>query len=399
MNFFSVALEERRRLRSRSTFQIAIADRFAQLNAEHWRRVTRDGSFFHSAQYQEGFERMRPQNIEPRYALISEGDSPVAAVCMQIVSMNLTHVGRSGRKRILRRLGKGLEERVLVCGNLMAYGLHGVCVADGADKSAVWQAVAEVLYRVRRAEKLAGKTDIVLVKDLDAAAVAESGVLKKLSYGAVPTEPNMVLRVDANWRSHDDYLDSMLSKSRSDIKRLFRKFADAGCSIDRLVDIASHRDTLQGLYLQVHGNARFRPFTLPASYWPALAACGGDNVVIHVARRGERMIGFVLSLKDGETAFAYHIGFDRSAAAEGIPVYLRLLHTSLAQAVAFGCRRVSFGRTALEPKARMGCVPEPIYVWARHRHPMFNQLVQPLLRLVEAEEAPAITPFRPGAAS
>jgi hypothetical protein len=30
---------------------------------------------------------------------------------------------------------------------------------------------------------------------------------------------------------------------------------------------------------------------------------------------------------------------------------------------------------------------------------MFNQLVQPLLRLVEAEEAPAITPFRPGAAS
>ena len=49
MNFFSVALEERRRLRSRSAFQIAIADRFAQLNAEHWRRVTRDGSFFHSA--------------------------------------------------------------------------------------------------------------------------------------------------------------------------------------------------------------------------------------------------------------------------------------------------------------------------------------------------------------
>jgi predicted N-acyltransferase len=219
-------------------------------------------------------------------------------------------------------------------------------------------------------------------------------VLKKLSYGAVPTEPNMVLKADASWRSHDDYLNSLLSKSRSDIKRLFRKFADAGCTIDKLVDIATHQDTLQALYLQVHGNARFRPFTLPSSYWPALAACGGDNVVMHVARQGERVIGFVLSLKDGETAFAYHIGFDRAAAVEGIPVYLRLLHASLEQAIAFGCRCVSFGRTALEPKARMGCVPEPTYVWARHRHPMFNQLVQPLLRLVEAEEAPAITPFR-----
>ena len=399
MNFFSVALEERRRLRSRSAFQIAIADRFAQLNAEHWRRVTRDGSFFHSAQYQEGFERMRPQNIEPRYALISEGDSPRAAVCMQIARMNLSHVGRPGRKRALRRLGKALEERVLVCGNLMAYGLHGVCIAPGVDRSAVWQAVAEVLYRVRRAEKLAGKTDVVLVKDLDAAALAESGVLKKLSYGAVPTEPNMVLRVEAGWRSHDDYLDSMLSKSRSDIKRLFRKFSDAGCTVEPLADVATHQDVLQALYLQVHGNATFRPFTLPGSYWPALAASGGDSVVIHVARQGERAIGFVLSLKDGETAFAYHIGFDRTAAAQGIPVYLRLLHASLAQAIAFGCRRVSFGRTALEPKARMGCVPEPAYVWARHRNPMFNQLVQPLLPLVEAEEAPAITPFRPGAAS
>ena len=397
MNFFSVALEERRRLRSRSTFQIAVADRFAQLNPEHWRSVTRAGSFFHSAQYQAGFERMRPQNIEPRYALISDGERPVGAVCMQIAHMNLTHVGRSGRKRVLRRLGKGLEERVLVCGNLMAYGLHGVCIAEGADRSAVWQAVAEVLYRVRRAEKLAGTTDVVLVKDLDAAAMAESGVLKKLSYGAVPTEPNMVLLLDTGWRSHGDYLDSMLSKSRSDIKRLFRKFADAGCAIARLVDLAAHQDTLQALYLQVHGNARFRPFTLPASYWPALAACGGENVVLHVARQGERIVGFVLSLKDGDTAFAYHIGFDRAAAAEGIPVYLRLLHASLEQAIAFGCRRVSFGRTALEPKARMGCVPEPTYVWARHRHPMFNQLVQPLLRLVEAEQAPAITPFKQGA--
>lgn len=398
-NAIAVALEERRRLRSRSAFQIAIADRFAQLNAEHWGRVTHGGSFFHSPEYQSGFEHMRPQNIEPRYALISDGERPVAAVCMQIARMNLAHVGRSGRKRVLRRLGKGLEERILVCGNLMAYGLHGVCIADGADRSAVWQAVAEVLYRVRRAEKLAGATDVVLVKDLDAAALTESGVLKKLSYGAVPTEPNMVLRVDAGWRSHDDYLESLVSKSRSDIKRLFRKFADAGCAVERLADVAAHQDTLQALYLEVHGNARFRPFTLPPSYWPALAASGGDKVVMHVARQGERMIGFVLSLKDGETAFAYHIGFDRAAAAEGIPVYLRLLHASLAQAISFGCRRVSFGRTALEPKARMGCVPEPTYVWARHRHPMFNQLVQPLLRLVEAEQAPAITPFRQSAAN
>jgi hypothetical protein len=64
------------------------------------------------------------------------------------------------------------------------------------------------------------------------------------------------------------------------------------------------------------------------------------------------------------------------------------------QAIAFGCRRVSFGRTALAPKARLGCAPEPLYVGARHRHPFLNQLLQPLLRFIENEEPPEFTPFK-----
>jgi predicted N-acyltransferase len=220
-------------------------------------------------------------------------------------------------------------------------------------------------------------------------------VLKKLSYGAVPTEPNMVLALDSSWRTHADYLGSLTSKYRSDVKnRIFKKFEEAGCSVERLTDVASTGGQLHQLYLQVHGNATLRPFTLPDAYWAGLAEAGGRDIAFHVARQGDRVLGFIVSLKDGETALAYHIGFDRAAAESGLPVYLRLLHASLAQALEFGCRRVSFGRTALEPKARMGCAPEPTSIWARHRHPMLNKIVQPLLTLIEAEEAPEFTPFK-----
>jgi hypothetical protein len=395
----SLALEERRRLRSPTLLQFAIADRFSQLSESAWREVTDTGSFFHSATYQRAFERVRPPNIEPRFALISRGDTPLAAVCIQIARIDLTQVGEnSTRKKLnLQKLAGKVSQRVLVCGNLLAYGLHGVCFAPGtdADRDLIWNAVAEVLYRVRRAEKLAGSTDLVLIKDLDDRARTESTVLKKLSYGPVPTEPNMVLGIESAWRTHADYLGSLTSKYRSDIKnRVFKKFEDSGCTVERLTDVPPLAEVLHSLYLQVHGNATLRPFTLPVSYWAELAEAGGPNVAIHVARQGERVLGFIVSLKDGSTAFAYHIGFDRAAAAGGIPIYLRLLHASLDQAIAFGCRRVSFGRTALEPKARMGCVPEPTFIWARHRHPMLNQLVQPLLQLIEPEEAPAFTPFK-----
>ena len=113
-----------------------------------------------------------------------------------------------------------------------------------------------------------------------------------------------------------------------------------------------------------------------------------------VAECDGRIVGFIVSVRDGETALAYHIGFDREIAGEGVPLYLRLLHASLGQAIEYGARRVSFGRTALEPKARLGCKPEATIVWARHRHPFLNQLLQPMLKLVEHDVAPDVAPFK-----
>jgi predicted N-acyltransferase len=394
-NKISLAMEERKRLRRRSPLAIAIADRFSQLSAEAWRAATEGGSIFHSAAYQRMFERARPPNVEPRYALISDGDAPVAAVCLQIVTLDHSNLGDLKRRRAWRKLGAKMRTRVLVCGNLLVYGLHGVSIAADADRAKVWQAVAEAIYRIRRAEKLAGSTDIVLLKDFDTAARKDSAVLKKLSYGVVETEPNMVLTVNPAWRRHDDYLQSLSSKFRSDIKnRVFRKFDEAGCTLELLEDVEAHAAELQGLYLQVHGNAGLRPFTVPADYWPELATLAGAGTRVHVARRAGRIIGFIVTIKDGDTALAYHIGFDRDAAGEGVPVYLRLLHASLSQAIEFGVRRVSFGRTALEPKARLGCKPEETIVWARHRHPFLNQLLQPMLRMVEHDEAPEVEPFK-----
>src|SRR5688572_21951693 len=112
----ATVLDERRRLRSRTPVNIAIADRFSQLNADHWREVTSGQSVFHSVEYQRAFEQFRPSNLEPRYALISDGDTPLAAVCMQIARVDLTQVGDGARKRLLAKLGKKMSQRVLVCG-------------------------------------------------------------------------------------------------------------------------------------------------------------------------------------------------------------------------------------------------------------------------------------------
>ena len=67
---------------------------------------------------------------------------------------------------------------------------------------------------------------------------------------------------------------------------------------------------------------------------------------------GGRIVAFVTMIRDAETAVGYFLGYDPEI-NRTVPLYLRLLHAVVEEALRTGCRRVSFGRTALEPKARL----------------------------------------------
>ncbi|WP_338844513.1 GNAT family N-acetyltransferase [Massilia sp. W12] len=421
---FAAAARLRRQLRSPSGLQFAIADALCMLNAAQWDAVTAEAGFFMQRDYLQMMEQAGPDNITPRYCLIYDGQQAVAALYMQIANVSARQLGpnrkqekedkankeeggkeekRGKRERALALLKRaidpaaaslqaGLRERILVCGNLLSYGLHGIAFAPGAAPADIWPAIAEALYRVRRAEKLSGQTDFVMIKDVTPEALPASQIMQKLSYAALETEPNMVLQLDPAWRNHADYLASMQSKYRSAVKQqIYKPINEAGIEIAHLQDINAAAAELHALYLQVHEQASLRLFTLPEVYFPALLHVAGADARCTVARKEGRILGFIITLKDGDTAYGYHIGFDKSVR---LPLYLRLLHAAVEDAIAFGCRRLSLGRTALEPKARLGCQPEEITVWVRHRQPVMNIFVRNLLRAVSHDEAPQAHPFK-----
>jgi predicted N-acyltransferase len=395
-------LRERAAVRRPTSLQIALADRIGQLDRASWDAVSRGQSFFFSRPYLEMLQAVAPENVEPRFALVCRGDEPLAGLCAQVIKVSLAQVADSRSRKLLAGLDDRVTQRVLMCGNALTFGMHAVCFAPGAERSAAWPGVAEALYRMRRAEKLSGHMDLVVIKDLAAKACEESAALEKLSYARVETEPDMVLALDPAWKSHADYLGSLNTKYRGNVKsQVFRRFDEAGCRIEAMgADQAeSEKDALHKLYLEVHGAASLRPFTLRPGYWPAIARATGENGAMLVARHEGRLAAFIFLVKDGDTSIAYHIGFDRAVAAAGVPLYLRMLHASVEQSIRFGCKRVSFGRTALEPKARLGCKPEPMFVWARHRHPVVNQLLRPLLGFIQHAEAPDVDPFRKAASA
>lgn len=395
-------LHVRKRLRGPAHLQYAISDRLAMLDAVIWDSLTSDAGFFMSRDYLLALEAVMPVNIAPRYALIlDDAQHPVAAVYMQLAEIRVAQVRprkdeivKKGARASLDQLAAKVTQRVLTCGNLLCYGQHGVAFAPGADPNLVWHGVAEVLFRVRAADKLRGNTHFVLIKDIHEPYKQAVSCLTNLSYRYVETEPNMILVLDDGWKSHDDYLASLASKYRSSIRNsVLKPIEDAGCVIEAVSNISELRGRIHELYQSVQRNADFRPFELGGDYFPALQKVAGERMRCSVLKRDGVVLGFLITLADGDTAVAYHIGFDREAAS-GLPIYLRLLHAGISDSIALGCKQVSFGRTALEPKAALGAKPVVYGVMLRHRQPVLNKLIKRFLLGIEHDDAPDRNPFK-----
>ena len=403
------AARERHRERHRpSGFGFALADSIDYLDAATWDALAAERSVFLQRRYLGALEAACPDNLAPRYALIFRGRQPAAAVVMQIVTVAGTRFmkppapgdARSARALLrralgpaMRRAGEAVRERVLVCGNLLSWGFHAAAFAPDEDPAALWPAVAEAIYRVRRAERLAGQSDFALVKDLSAAERDGAQALRRFGYRPVESDPNMVLEIPSAWRTYDDYVASLNAKYKNTARKIARDLAQAGCVVSRLADVGLEAKRVHALYLAVVENAAVRPVTLPAAFFPTLAAALGEDFRATVVRRDNQVVGFISVLRDGDTAVAYYIGFERTAGL-GNTVYLALLHSVIGDAIEMGCRRVSFGRTALEPKAGLGARPERLWLWARHRNPALNLLIRNLLRAVPHGEAPERNPFK-----
>lgn len=397
------------RLRKRQTpsaLEFTIGERIDSFNAAGWDALANTASIFFSRDYLSFLEQNAPPQLSPRYALLSRRGQPVALLVMQKLQLEAarmqakvaTDTSFTGRlKRSARELAtQPLDDRkVLVLGNMLSYGQHAFVRHPGLDAAEFWHGAAETLYRIRRAEKLEGGADLQLVKDLVGADAESAKALFDFGYREVETEPNMMLTIDAAWTSHADYLASLASKYRKNtLSRIMKPFENERCRIGVIANPAASAKRIHELYLAVHEAQELRPFTLPESYWRNLPSALGKNVRIVGCWLDERLVGFVVMLKDLDgTVFAYHIGFDKDA-AEDLPIYLRLLQAAIGEAIAMGGKRMSLGRTALEPKAALGAKPERMAIQVRHRQPLVNKMVRGLLAGIEHDEAPERNPFK-----
>lgn len=261
----------------------------------------------------------------------------------------------------------------------------------------MWKAALEAIDCIREQAGLSRPTDVSrdvsLIKDIDPGDSPATQAISDAHYLAIDNEPDMVLRLDPSWRTHADYLAGMTSKYRRSCEKVLRWVKGAGFRIERLTDVRRNAGVLHRHYLSVQRQARLRPVALPADFLPELSQALGRRFRCFVIRDCHaRIVAFVTTIRDGDTLAGYFLGYDPEV-NRTVPLYLRLLHAVVEEALRTRCRRISFGRTALEAKARLGAKPTPLNIWVQHGQPSLHAWANRWLQASLFEKVPLRRPF------
>lgn len=392
---------------------IALTDSIAHVRDADWDAVV-GARFFMGRDYLAAIERARPPRMTFRYALCYDGKRPIAAAAYQVMDIALDAFGsraelppapeeslrdvvRKVRRNVVRTVGDALGEsgaqRLLINGNGLVSGEHGLAIAEGVDPRRAVHALADATYRIRRAEKLHGSIASVLIKDFFGPSRTWADELSRFGYHPFEVDPNMVVEIDPSWKKFDDYLAAFSAKYR-------RKAKDARKKAKRLqtrrlgtAEIVRDAATLHELYLAVHEKAKFRLANPGPDYFPTLAEALGDDFVLRVWSLDDALVGCSAALGRGECFEAHMVGLDYDHNIEH-GIYQNALYDFVGDAITRGARELSMGRTALEIKSSIGAVARPMTCFMRHANPLGNRIIAPLIAQIEPTEWTPRSPFK-----
>lgn len=388
-----------------SDFSFALYDSVAMVNAEHWNGIVKAGSEFLELDYLRVLEEHPPSNMRFHYSVIYKGARPVAIAYFQVIDFTAQSWGSSGEedetekclnailKQYVKRGVNRLNIRLLLCGNAFVSGEHGFTCLPDVNRKEAFDALADIIYRISRAEKLRGKIAAVLVKDFYPASVNDAKELKEYKYHDFEVEPNMILAVADEWKTFDDYLAAISKKYRTRAKAIVKKGEPLQRKDFSTEEIMAASEQIIKLYNNVHFKAKFRLASLSVPYFAAMKKELGNRFRFTAYYLDNSLVGFRSAFVLDREIEAHFIGVDYSI-NKAYELYQNILYDYLREAIEAGAKKLQLGRTASEIKSNLGARPHELTCYIRHRNPISNRIIKPFIDYLKPSEWIPRNPFK-----
>ncbi len=278
--------------------------------------------------------------------------------------------------------------KILTCGNTFVSGEHGIFIKPNQNRKKIITEITTALSSyVNSSDKLKKEIDAYMIKDFKTSSLNITDELHKYSFHSFKIDPNMVLTLDSNWTSFEDYLGAMKTKFRVKAKKALKE--STALKIKRLTasNIDFYLPKIEALYKEVALKSGFIFGEFNVKSYKSLINNLGDNYLIDVYCLDDKMVGFLSGIFNKNTLDAHFVGIDYKFNKKYY-IYQRMLYDYIEKAIERNVSTINFGRTASEIKSSVGAAPQDLTIYFKHKKTISNQL----LKLFSKKITP--TPFQ-----
>lgn len=351
-----------------------------------WNELAKSNVFL-SIPYLEVLEESAPENMTCHFIGIFEGQTLVGIALSQFLDLNkLDSFGNRDKcfKTMVRDfVFRNFASHVLFIGNNMLTGQNAFVFSKKINYEEAIKTLKIAASALKSIFKSTGKNvHLTTFKDFDEHEAKHFQTPEFADSYRFSTQPNMVLKIGADWQSEQDYINTFIKKYRDQYKRARKKAAGIEKRKLSLEEINALEDRIYELYLHVARHAPFNSFFLARNHFRVFKQNLGDSFLFYGYFEGQRLIGFSTLIKNGGTMETYFLGYDEHSQREKM-LYLNMLYDMIAYSVNQGFKEIVFARTALEIKSSVGAMPVEVFGFIEHSNTILNNFVGRIFDYVE----------------
>ncbi len=365
-------------------FTFTVFDSIENLGELQWNKHIPEANVLMQHESLKLVQTIHQNKMQFRYVLVKKDEVTVGALYFQVVMFHanqlINYFPQFSEGNLVMKTAKTITEKLLnlinikllVSGNVFMTGENGFYFSNEVDPATRAKIIRKTVRDLRNTDTSIKAT---LVSDLYEPKTEFDTDFKTNAYHEITVESDMSIRLKPEWKTFDDYMNSLSSKYRVRTKKVLTLCNEAGVVMKDLgaEEIALHENTLYELYEKVMDNADFKLAELSKDFFRLQKQQQPNNYRVHAYFKNEELIGFISAFRYGKRMEVHYTGMHHEV-SKPIHLYQHMMYDMIKVGIEDRVEQLHFGRTAPEIKSTIGAVPSPMYGYVKHFNPVFNYL-------------------------
>lgn len=169
-------------------------------------------------------------------------------------------------------------------------------------------------------------------------------------------DPDMVLSINPQWNSFQDYCDAIQSKYKKRVRKVLKDSSSLAVKKLNADDIKGLMPNLQALYNNVHQKSSFSGPPIDINTYLNFAKYSDVEFSLYGYFINTEIVAFSSEFCNERNLYSYFIGLNY-AFNKKYSLYNRILYDSIKHGIDKKATKIIYGRTAAEFKSTIGALP------------------------------------------